>query len=178
MYVGRVIPSKGPDVLVRAIRRLAHRDVELTVIGSAGFDAALPLTSYEKELRRLAEPLGERVTFHPFTPRKETARMLATAHVVVVPSRWPEPFALTALEGMASGAAVIGSAIGGIPETVEGTGVLVPPDDVDMLASAIQSFTQDRGLLEAVRKRCLAHARSRGWATVSAEFYAALGERH
>lgn len=53
--------------------------------------------------------------------------VLRTADVVVVPSRWAEPFALTALEGMAAGAAVVASDIGGIPEAVGTAGILVPP---------------------------------------------------
>ena len=88
---------------------------------------AAALSDFELEIRKAAEPLGDMVEFTPFVPRDQVARILGESDIVVVPSTWREPFALTALEGMAAGAAVVASDIGGIPETVRGAGILVPP---------------------------------------------------
>lgn len=170
VFVGRVIPDKGVDVLVDAVRRLGRDDIVLTVIGSAGFDAGLPLTRYEREVRAQAAGV-EAIRFLPFTPRAALASALQDADVVVVPSRWPEPFALTTLEGMASGAAVIASDIGGIPETVGGVGMLVPAGDPSALASSLEALADDAELLHDTRERCLAFARSHGWDVASAEFH-------
>ena len=68
---------------------------------------------------------------------------MARAALVVVPSRWPEPFGLTALEAMASGAALICSPRGNLPELVRDAAVLVDPDDVGALADAIAMLARD-----------------------------------
>ena len=126
-FVGRMLREKGAGIVVEAFRRLDRDDLRLRIVGSHGFDSGAALSDFEVEIRKAAEPLGDRVEFTPFVPRDQVARILGESDIVVVPSTWREPFALTALEGMAAGAAVVASDIGGIPETVRGAGILVPP---------------------------------------------------
>src|SRR5690606_9195443 len=109
VFVGRMIPDKGADVLVDAVRRLGRDDVTLTLIGSTGFDPRAELSSFERAVRDATAALPGTVRLHPFLPRARVAAELRDADVVVVPSRWPEPFGLTILEGMASGAATVAS---------------------------------------------------------------------
>lgn len=163
VFVGRMLPEKGADVLVDACARLDRPDLRLTVVGSSGFDRSAPLTSFERGLRRRALPLGDRVRFEPFADRARVADLLSSADVAVVPSRWPEPFALTVLEGMAAGAAVVASEIGGIPESVRKVGLLVPPGDVIRLAEALEALADDREYLESLGRSCLAYARTHDW---------------
>ncbi|TAM69461.1 MAG: glycosyltransferase family 1 protein [Microbacteriaceae bacterium] len=177
VFVGRVLRDKGPDVLIDAVRRLARPDVHLTVVGAEGFAPDAPLTPYERSLRLAAEPIADQITMLPFVPRDRVAELLRSADVVVVPSRWQDPFPLTVLEGMASGAAVIASDIGGIPEAAGEAGILVAPGDVDALAGAIAALADDQTLLSAVSAACLRRARANSWAvarerldTVVAEF--------
>jgi glycosyltransferase involved in cell wall biosynthesis len=92
----------------------------------------------------------------------------------VVPSVWPEPFALTSLEGMAAGAAVVASDVGGVPEAVGGAGLLVPPGDDAALAAALAGLADDREALAAARRRARAHAEARDWSVVRAELDAVL----
>lgn len=174
VFVGRMIPDKGADVLVDALVRLDRPDIRLTLVGSSGFSASDPLTPYEREVRAGAATLGDRVDIRPFAPRREVSRLLQGADVVVVPSRWPEPFALTVLEGMAAGAAVIGSDIGGIPESVRGVGILVPPGDSAGLAEALEGLTDDRALLARTAQACLRYARAHDWSTAAAALRQAL----
>ncbi|KRC34286.1 glycosyltransferase family 4 protein [Oerskovia sp. Root22] len=175
VFVGRTIPDKGADVLVDAVRALARDDVRLTVVGSAGFDAAAPLTPHEKDLRRRASGAVGPVTFTGFLPRAEAREVLQTADVVVVPSRWAEPFALTALEGMAAGAAVVASDIGGIPEAVGPAGILVAPDDVRALSQALAALADDDSLLARSKSAGAAHAHDMDWSRARARLDAALG---
>ncbi|MHA7133386.1 glycosyltransferase family 4 protein [Oerskovia turbata] len=163
VFVGRAIPDKGADVAVDAVRALGRRDVRLTVVGSAGFDAADPLTAYETDLRRRAAGSTPPVTFTGFLPRGEVRALLRTADVVVVPSRWAEPFALTALEGMAAGAAVVASDIGGIPEAVGSAGILVPPGDASALAQALTALADDEAGLVAAQDAGRARAVEMDW---------------
>ncbi|MFD6163559.1 glycosyltransferase family 4 protein [Oerskovia sp. NPDC060287] len=175
VFVGRTIPDKGADVLVDAVRELARDDVKLTVVGSAGFDAAAPLTLHEKDLRRRASGSASPVTFTGFLPRGRVREILRTADVVVVPSRWAEPFALTALEGMAAGAAVVASDIGGVPEAVGSGGVLVPPDDVRALAQALAALADDDTLLARTKIAGAARAHEMDWSRARSRLDAVLG---
>ncbi|MCK0111963.1 glycosyltransferase family 4 protein [Ornithinimicrobium sp. F0845] len=143
LYVGRVVPWKGVHVLIKAIRALERDDLEVTILGSSGFDAAAPLTGYETRLRRVAENSKSKVQFMPFQPPAMVARIMREADVVVVPSVEPEPFGLTALEGLAAGATVVASDIGGLPEVVGKAGILIPPGDPAILAGVLERIVVD-----------------------------------
>lgn len=162
-FVGRVIPSKGVDVLMRAVVKLGRPDVDLTVVGSPGFTAEGLLSPYEAHLRRLAETVAGGVSFRPFTPRGQLAAVYSEFDVVVVPSVEPEAFPLTILEGMASGAAVVASDIGGTAEAVDDGGVLVSPGDVNQLSEVLESLAIDRALVSDLSNRGRARAERRTW---------------
>jgi glycosyltransferase involved in cell wall biosynthesis len=175
VFVGRVVPDKGPDVLIRATRLLARDAVEFTIIGSQGFDRGAQLSPYEHELRQLSGQ-DPRIRFEPFIDRVTLPQRLRDCDVLVVPSRWPEPWALTVGEGMASGLAVIGASIGGIQEQVGDAGILVPPDDPAALAAAIARLADDpaarKNLGAAARQRAL----ERDWVSSWHQFEAVLSE--
>jgi glycosyltransferase involved in cell wall biosynthesis len=163
VFVGRTVPEKGPDVLLEAVRKLDRADVAVSVIGSAGFDRNAALTPYERRLRVMAADCRSKVAFLPFTPRGEVAALLRRHDVLVVPSRWPEPWGLTVSEGLASGLVVIASAIGGIPEAVADRDLLVSPEDPAALATALVRFADDRSALELEAARSRAHALAHDW---------------
>jgi glycosyltransferase involved in cell wall biosynthesis len=85
-----------------------------------------------------AEGIGERVRFVGTTDRDATVALLGGAAVVACPSRF-EGLPLVCVEAFAAARPVVGSAVNGIPEIVrnEETGLLVPPDDPDALARAL-----------------------------------------
>lgn len=164
MFVGRMIRDKGADVVLDAVARLDRDDIELTIVGSRNFDAGAPPSPYERELAARAAPLGDRVRFWPFTPRAQLAEVYRAADVVVVPSRWAEPFALTVMEGMACGVPVVASAIGGIPEVMGDAGVQVRPDDAADLAAALEALADDEALRRLIGATCRTWAQARDWA--------------
>lgn len=84
--------------------------------------------------------MGVAATFDGPLPPTEVARAMQVAAVVAVPSTYPEGLGLVALEGMAAGALVVASDIGGLPESVvDGTtGWLVAPGNVGALAVALE----------------------------------------
>ncbi len=162
-FVGRMIPAKGADVLVEAVRRLGRSDVSLTLVGSHGFDPSAPPTAFERSVRAAAGTLPGPVAVTPFLPREQVAAALRHTDVLVVPSRWPEPFGLTVLEGMASGAAVVGSAIGGVPEAGGDALLAVPPDDADAVAAELARLADRGPELDRARTAGRQHALTCGW---------------
>ncbi|MGH7623680.1 MAG: glycosyltransferase, partial [Gemmatimonadaceae bacterium] len=152
--VGRLIPIKGFDVLLRAfaLARDEVPDLMLEIAGAGPLDAEL----------RAGAPEG--VTFlGRVTPIAEVYERNA---IVVVPSRG-DGFGMVALEAAERGRATIVSNVGGLPEIVADgmTGVVVPPGDVAALARAIVSLVRDPELVRSYG----AAARHRALAQFSAE---------
>lgn len=134
LFVGRLIPEKGADVLIRAIAALradgAHVD-QVTIVG----------TGPERErLSDLAASLAVDVRMTGDLGRVAVADAMRQALVTVVPSVYREPLGLVALEAMAAGSIVVASATGGLTESVVDrvTGLTAPPGDTEALARAIE----------------------------------------
>ncbi|MFJ6549002.1 glycosyltransferase [Microbacterium sp. NPDC091676] len=136
LYVGRLSPRKGPDLLIDAAAALqaAGTPVEVTLLGAVfeGYEW------YERDLRARADETGVPVTFAGFHP--DIWPFLAAADVLVVPSRVDEPFGNTAVEGVLGLRPVIASDSSGLREAAGGyvTAQLVAPDDADAIATALE----------------------------------------
>jgi glycosyltransferase involved in cell wall biosynthesis len=143
MFIGRVVRQKGVDTLLHAAAAFGESEIEVVVIGSSGFDAAAPLTEYERELRVIAAQVPPRVVFRSFVDRGELPSILKAADVLCVPSRWVEASGLTVGEGLAAGVPVVASRLGGIPEALGPGGILVAPDDPMALAAALRRLHDD-----------------------------------
>jgi glycosyltransferase involved in cell wall biosynthesis len=163
MFMGRVIPDKGVDVLLRAIGQLGRSDIEVLIVGRPGFDAGAPLTDHERQLRELAARSGAPVRFQTFVARADLPALLRTADVFVVPSRWPDPSPLTVGEALATGLPIIASRIGGIPAAVGDAGILIPPGDSAALAGALRGLLDDPARRAALATAARARAEERDW---------------
>lgn len=160
LYVGRLTPVKGVHVLIEAFSEI-HRnmpDVRLIITGSSFFGGAAK-TAYEQQLVNLAEPVNDAIVFTGYLPHEKLKYLYSIVDMIVLPSVWQDPCPLVVLEAMASGACLVSSAVGGIPEVVENgkTGVLVEPNNTEELARAISSVLIDS---EAM-KRMEANAREK-----------------
>lgn len=163
LQLGRMVPRKGVDNVVRGVARLRRDhgiDARLLVVGG---ESDTPDPSLTPEIGRLAgiareEGVQDLVTFTGRRGR-EVLRFYYAAADVFVTTPWYEPFGITPLEAMACGTPVVGSDVGGIKFSVAHgeTGYLVPPNDPDALAQRVaQLFLQpelarDMGLA-AVRR--------------------------
>jgi glycosyltransferase involved in cell wall biosynthesis len=138
--LGRLVPIKGFDLLVRALSTVAAAvpSTRLVLVGD-GPDRA-PLEALAASLG-----MGDRVRMTGETP--DVAGPLVAADVVVVPSR-NEGMGRVLVEAMALGVPVVATAVGGIPAVlVDGEcGRLVQPDDVAALAAALVELARDAGL--------------------------------
>jgi glycosyltransferase involved in cell wall biosynthesis len=151
---GRLHDQKGFDIAIDALCRLTTRypDLSLHIAGTGEEEATL-----RRHARR--QGVAARVRFLGTLTHDEMHREISTASVVVVPSRTIEGFSLVALEAAHLARPVVASRVGGLPETIEDgrTGVLVPPDDADLLADAIGDLLADHAravaLGEQARRR-------------------------
>ncbi len=142
--VGRLVPIKGHDVLLRALASVRERlpAATLEIAGDGALEPGLRAT-----VARLG--LDDAVTF--LGRVSPAAPVIERAEVVVVPS-FGEGFGMVALEAMERGRAVVASAVGGLPEIVEPgrTGLLVPSGDPGRLAAALVELASDPGRTAAM----------------------------
>ncbi|MBO0866041.1 MAG: glycosyltransferase, partial [Mycobacterium sp.] len=141
--VGRLVPRKGFDILIRAMTVIP--DAELLIVG--GPDASeLSADPEARRLSALSTELGvaQRVRLYGSVSRAEMPTLLRSADVVAC-TPWYEPFGIVPVEAMACGVPVIATAVGGMLDTVvDGmTGVLVPPKDPRACANALNSMLAD-----------------------------------
>ena len=157
-YAGRLVREKGVDLLLRAFS-IVLRQVP---------DASLLIAGEGPERERLIGLISDlnlvsNVRFLGHLSQSEMERQFSTAWVQVVPSRWEEPFGLVAAEAMMRGNAVVGSAVGALPEIIQDdkTGFLVSPGDSAGLARSITRLLNNRELAETMGRggRKLALAR-------------------
>jgi glycogen(starch) synthase len=149
IFVGRLIRGKGVHILIEALRELARRGFRraLTIVGT-GPD--LP------EFVRAAEGLP--ITFVGVKRGSELAELIADHKTLVVPSLEPEPFGIVALEGLASGCAVVASRGGGLVEALGPHGVLFQSGNPSSLADAILAADNKPELLDRVSQHLAQHS--------------------
>jgi glycosyltransferase involved in cell wall biosynthesis len=142
-YVGRLVPEKGVDVLLRAVARLLDDGItnwRLDIVGGGPEQAALEMLSKELGLR-------DRVTFMGQLPSMQMPVFFRQLDVLLVPSltrpNWKEQFGRVLIEAMACGTVPIGSDSGAIPNVIGGAGLIVPEGDVTALAHALRRLLQD-----------------------------------
>jgi glycosyltransferase involved in cell wall biosynthesis len=160
LFIGKVVPHKGADLLVEAARLLHEEGLRfrLRIVGGAILSAQDDLSDFERRLRARAEPLGDWARFEPFVDRDHVAEVYASATIIVVPSNWDEPCSLTLPEGLAAGLACVASSRGGLPEVGGDAPLYFDPPDVEALASALRTLLtdDDERLARADAARCRA----------------------
>jgi glycosyltransferase involved in cell wall biosynthesis len=148
-FLGRVHPTKGLDVLIRAVRLLADVALELHVFGveQPGDER------YARELRRLADG-DSRIVFEPAIPSERAIETLQEFDLLAVPSQWLETGPLVVLEAFAAGTPVIGSRLGGVAELVRDgvDGLLVRHDSLGDWAHMLRRLAADPVLLQRLRE--------------------------
>jgi glycosyltransferase involved in cell wall biosynthesis len=165
LSVGAVVPHKGHDLLLDALRRIPSPEWCCTVVGPLDRDPA-----FAERLRQQAADsgLGERIRFAGPRSGEDLRRQYRSADVLVLPSRL-ESYGMVVTEALAVGLPVVATAVGGVPEALGRTadglpGLLVPPDDADALGEALGTWLLDAGLRERLRRAARRRRRAlEGW---------------
>jgi glycosyltransferase involved in cell wall biosynthesis len=162
LFVGRLIPRKGVDLLVRAFADVASHvpTAELHLVGPVA--KGPEGEAYARTLRALVEAWGlsGRVHFRGTVSRSGLPDELARAQLVVLPSRL-DTAAMCVLEAQAAGKPVIVTAAGGNRHLIRHgvDGLMVPPENPVALAESIGSLLVDPGRCEEMGRAGVINAR-------------------
>jgi glycosyltransferase involved in cell wall biosynthesis len=152
VFLGRLVSDKGADLVLSAAAALSQRGLtpSVTIVGSGPEAGAL---------RTQADALGiaSSVEFAGPVRGPDLVRLLSQHRVLVIPSRWSEPFGVVALEGIAAGCVVVGSDRGGLPDAIGPCGVTFSSGDVDALVAALERLLQDPSYVAVLRKAAAGH---------------------
>ena len=149
IFVGRLVSDKGADLLLEAMASLETKP-RFTIAGDGPERARL-----EKQTADLH--LETRVAFIGSQTSDQLAALLRQHQILVVPSRWREPFGIVALEGIACGCVVIGSAEGGLAEAIGPCGITFPNGDPRALANALSKLLEEPAERDRLRRNAPAH---------------------
>lgn len=148
LFVGRLIPVKRPDRIIRALKRIlgSNSSVHLVVIGDGSLRAHLMKLSYDLGVQ-------DHVRFEGSIPHERVPLYYAACDVLILPSD-SEGLPTVILEAMASRRPVIASAVGGVPNLiVDGVnGMLIDPRDEDAIVTSIN------GVLSSNKFRSITYA--------------------
>jgi D-inositol-3-phosphate glycosyltransferase len=188
LFVGRLDPVKGLNVLLEAMCELTRRlrlcraqDLSLAVIGGdrdSHLQALMDESKCLQEIRR-EMGLGDLIMFVGSRAQEVLPYYYSAAVACVMPSLY-ESFGMVALEAMACGTPVIASRVGGLTFTVRDgeTGFLVPEKDPKALAEKLELILTDECLRRRLGRRAVQVAASYSWDIVADDIealYAELG---
>jgi glycosyltransferase involved in cell wall biosynthesis len=130
LFVGALVPAKGIDALIQAYQKL-NTQTKLVLIG-----ARHPAYHYKNT---------ENITIIENAPYEVVTQAYRNCRFAVFPSIWPEPCPTVTFEAMSHKKAIIVSEVGGFTDIVVNgeTGILVPPNDTDALAQAINYLLEN-----------------------------------
>jgi D-inositol-3-phosphate glycosyltransferase len=180
LQLGRMVPRKGIDNVVRALANVRTMGLPLRLIivgGESDDEDNNPELMRLKELTRELH-VEESVTFAG-RQNRDVLKYYYSAADIFITTPWYEPFGITPLEAMACGTPVIGSNVGGIKYSVEDgkTGYLVPPNDVDTLSQRIYELLSEPVLLNRMKRNAIRRVNSLfTWSRVS-DMMSSLYER-
>ena len=167
LFVGRLQPSKGIDILLRSAAAIRHDypDVCVLVVGGGLDDQDGHETAELHRLQTLGDGLGlSNVHYVKAQPQEKLAQYYAAADVFIMPSHY-ESFGMVVLEAMACGTPVVASEVGGLSSTVihGDSGLLAPSGDWRAFAQAISRLLASPQLQNAMRRAGPERARAFAW---------------
>jgi len=176
LFVGRIEPLKGIDILIRAMSGLdlndGGRPVYLAIIGGDPYVSPAEMTVEMTRLQRLCDDLclGKTVVFLGKRSQDTLLYYYSAADALVMPSYY-ESFGMVALEAMACGTPVIASQVGGLAYLVQDgvTGYHVPSDSPDVLSEKLAALLGDPHLRETMGRQAAAHAQSYAWDKIAVQ---------
>ena len=171
VFLGRFVSDKGLDLLIEALAILRREGMtpRLTIVGTGPEESAI---------RDLADVRGvvDQVEFAGLKAGRELAELLNRHEIMVVPSRWAEPFGIVALEGIACGCVVVGSEDGGLKEAIGPCGLTFANGSIEGLAAALRRALREPELRELLRSHRETHLARFEATNVAREYLGIFGK--
>jgi starch synthase len=167
IFVGRITRQRGPG----AAARRGALDPAAQLVLCAGQPDTRNWPPRSRPVADLRAARSGVIWIPEMLPKRAVIQLLSHATVFACPSLY-EPLGIVNLEAMACGTAVVASAVGGIPEVVSDgeTGLLVPPDDPEALAAALNALLGDPARADALGRAGRDRAVTEfGWQAVAAQ---------
>lgn len=173
LYVGRLEPYKGLDILLQALAQIPNDPWHLQMVGDGSLRHTLPKLAQELNL-------SERVSFEAHPPEKMPA-IYQQADLFVLPSI-VEGMSNAVLEAMASGLPIVATRIPGSEELIlDGqTGLLVPASSKEPLSAALSALLQNSDLRKTLSENARREAETRSWRSVAEAYlnlYTQIGRK-
>jgi len=176
LFVGRIDPIKGLEILVKAVSSIAtQKDVLLYIVGGADEG-----DKYLRSIKSLVQETGliKKVMFTGPIAHDELRTYYSAADVFVLPSHY-ESLGFVAIEAMACGTPVVASRVGGIPSIVDhgSTGYLIPWRCPEAFAGQIEVLLQNEDLNGFMAEQALKKSCSLSWdftAQIVSNYYAEI----
>ncbi|MEX0974948.1 MAG: glycosyltransferase family 4 protein [Bacillota bacterium] len=154
LFVGRLVPEKGPHILVEAMPMVLSEfpEAHLVLAGDGPLEGDIRRRIYQGGLGKAVRLAGRQ-------DDEGLRDLYRKAWVAAFPSSY-EPFGIVALEAMATGVPCITGDAGGLKEIIQdgSTGLRVQPDNPQALADAVRALLRDRNWAEGLAKKAKAVA--------------------
>jgi glycosyltransferase involved in cell wall biosynthesis len=141
LYVGRLRPEKGVDLLIDAAKELDMSNISINIIGGG------PMRE-ELEAQATNAGLSKSIRFHGWVDHSNLPRYYKKSDIFVHPGKWPEPSGRTILEALQYDCPVVVSDIGGPPWIAGDAGKTFEPNDASDLSQTINELQNPETLLE------------------------------
>jgi D-inositol-3-phosphate glycosyltransferase len=185
LFVGRIEPLKGLDILIEAIGIMRKNEVLkenpfcLAIIGGEPDESTEQADIEMSRIMALTDQYGlsDLVTFLGKRSQDSLPYYYSAAEAVVVPSQY-ESFGMVALEAMACGTPVVASQIGGLAYLVQDsvTGYTVPVDEPIELANRLTMLLQDQNLRDRMGRQAVKVAQNYAWDKIASKMLAVYDE--
>jgi glycogen synthase len=152
IFLGRLVSDKGADLLLNALANLKTSGItpKLTIVGTGPEEAKLHQQVKDLDILHQVDFVGVKVG-------DDLAKLLNAHQILVVPSRWQEPFGIVALEGIACGCVIIGSEGGGLKEAIGSCGVTFANGNLEALTQVMISLLTDNTQLVKYQEQAESH---------------------
>jgi glycosyltransferase involved in cell wall biosynthesis len=138
-FVGQIRRIKGIQDFIAMAQKVSGEHVRFLIVGECRKNRIINDTYTEEELRTLIS-CDPRIRYCGYQTRIQD--FYHASDIVVIPSRWEEPFGLVLIEAGAAAKTVVATRVGGIPEVIadEESGYLVKAGDVQGMADRVQKL--------------------------------------
>ncbi len=152
LFMGSMLESKGPLVLLEALRRMKQRGIAFRARFAGPWRGALQAGLFASKVAEF--DLVNEVEHLGVIHGQRKSEILSTSDIFAFPTNYEnEAFPLVVLEAMAAGLVPVTSNIAALPAIVGDCGLLVPPENAEALANALAGLIAEPGTLKSLKAR-------------------------